>query len=160
MRESQITMSNWQTKRVPPICERMIGFSVPQADEVLVISYEGMHLLHLGNEITVKTNNQSSEYDLYDLESGVASYQGKSYQIIGLHGGNPLTESAAGERLVLDTESETLSIVRNQQTDYSMNYTNYSGDWAAATFSPDSKYVILGCPYDFDFVILEREDNV
>ncbi len=127
---------------------------------MLIISYEGLHILHLGNEITVKTDGQFTEYDLYEPDSGIARYQEKNYQIIGLHGGNPVTESSGGERLVLDSESETLSIVRNQQTDYSMKYKNLSGDWAAATFSPDGKYVILGCPYDFDFVILEREDNV
>jgi hypothetical protein len=41
-----------------------------------------------------------------------------------------------------------------------MKYANFSGAWAAATFSTDGKYVVLGCPYDFDFVVLEREDNV
>lgn len=153
-------MSKWQTRKAPPICERMIGFSVPKANEILVISYEGMHLLHLGNEITLKTDDQFAEYDLYDTASGIVRYQGKSYQIIGLHGGQPIIESPAGERLVLDTDAETLSIVRNQQTEFSMRYKNFSGDWAAATFSPDGRYVILGCPYGFDFVILERADNV
>jgi hypothetical protein len=138
----------------------MIGFSVPKADEILIISYEGMHLLHFGNEITVKTDNRFAEYDFYDPDSGIANYQGKSYQIIGLNGGSPIIESPANEIFVLNTESETLSIVRNQETDFSMKYENFSGDWAAATFSSDGKYVVLGCPYDFDFVILEREDNV
>lgn len=30
-------------------------------------------------------------------------------------------------------------------------YQNFSGDWAAATFSPDGQFILLGCPYDFDF---------
>lgn len=153
-------MSKWKRLRVPPICERVIGFSVPQSGEVLIISYEGMHLLQLANEITVTTDDQFAVYDLYDPDSGKANYQEKSYQIIGLHGGNPIIESPADEKLVLDAESETLSIGRNGQTDYSMKYENFSGDWAAATFSSDGKYVVLGCPYDFDFVVLEREDNV
>src|SRR5947209_2479488 len=39
------------------ICERMLGFSVPQEGAVLVVSYEGMHLVHLGPPVTVETDN-------------------------------------------------------------------------------------------------------
>jgi hypothetical protein len=70
-----MAMSKWKRLRVPPICERVVGFSVPQSGEVLVISYEGMHLLHLANEITVTTDDQFAEYDLYDPDSGKANYQ-------------------------------------------------------------------------------------
>jgi hypothetical protein len=135
----------------------MIGFSVPQDGEVLVISYEGMHLLRLGPEVTVETDEEFAEYDLYDPDSGLARYGGKEYQIIGLHGGNPLMASPAGERLVLDTDAQTLAVEQNGETIFSTPYENFSGDWAAATFSPDGRYIVLGCPYDFDFLVLERK---
>ena len=64
-----MAMSKWQKLRVPPICERIIGFSIPQANAVLVISYEGVHLLHLANEITVTTDDQLAEYDINDINS-------------------------------------------------------------------------------------------
>jgi hypothetical protein len=156
MNESLLDVNKWQRLKVPPICERMIGFSIPLDDEVLVISYEGVHLLQLGNKITVKTDNRFSEYDLYDPDSGTAQYQGKSYQIIGLHGGNPIRETPDGAKLKLDKVSETLSIIQGNQIDFSMKYTNFSGDWVSATFSVDGRYVVLGCPYDFDFVVLAR----
>ena len=70
-------MDQWQRLPVPPICERMIGFSVPQDGEVLVVSYEGMHLLRLGPEVTVETDEGFAEYDRYDPESGLARYRGK-----------------------------------------------------------------------------------
>jgi hypothetical protein len=35
------------------------------------------------------------------------------------------------------------------------SYENFSGDWAVATFSPDGRSIALGCPYDFDVVVLE-----
>ena len=35
-------------------------------------------------------------------------------------------------------------------------YKNFSGDWEAATYSPDGRYIVLGCPYNFDFAVLER----
>jgi hypothetical protein len=40
-----------------------------------------------------------------------------------------------------------------------MKYKNFSGGWAAATFSPEARYILLGCPYDFDFVVLERNST-
>lgn len=152
-------MSVWHRLAVPPICERMIGFSIPQDGEVLVVSYEGTHLIRLGAEVTVETDDEFAEYDIYDARTGVAHYRGKEYRIIGLQGGSPLCESPRGERLVLDTDAELLSVVQNGETIFLMPYKNFSGDWAAATFSPDGRYIILGCPYDFDFMVLERENT-
>jgi hypothetical protein len=134
----------------------MIGFSVPCDGEVLVVSYEGVHLLRLDLEITVQTDAKLAEYDIYDPNSGMARYREKDYQIIGLHGGDPILQSPIGESLVLNVKSETLSVRRNKETVFSMRYKNFSGDWAAATFSREGRYILLGCPYDFDFVVLER----
>jgi hypothetical protein len=136
----------------------MIGFSVPQDGEVLVISYEGTHLVRLGPEVTVETDDEFAEYDIYDPETGIARYRGKEYRIIGLQGGSPLLESSRGEKLLLDPEAESLSVIQNGETVFSTPYKNSSGDWAAVTFSPDGRYIVLGCPYDFDFMVLERED--
>jgi hypothetical protein len=58
----------WQRIPTPDICERMIGFSVPQEDTVLVVSYEGTHLVRLGPPVTVETDNTYCEYDLYDFD--------------------------------------------------------------------------------------------
>ncbi len=149
-------MVDWRRLPVPQFCERLIGFSVPENGEILVVSYEGVHLLRLGPQITVETDNEYAEHDIYDPVTGVASYRGKEYRIIGLHGGSPLVEGPDGERLVLDTDSETLSVVRGGKMVYSTAYENFSGDWAAATFSQDGRYIVLGAPYDFDFIVLER----
>lgn len=146
----------WKRLKVPPICERMIGFSIPQDDEILIVSYEGVHLLHLGDEVTVQTDNNFAGYDIYDVDSGIALYQDTKYQIIGLEGGNPILKSSFGERLTLDTDSEILSVMRGDTTVFSTEYENFSGDWATATFCPDGRYIVLGCPYDFDFVVLVR----
>jgi hypothetical protein len=150
-------MSEWRRiEDLPYICERMIGFSVPKDDEVLVISYEGTHLLKLGTTVTIETDAQFIEYDIFNPDTGLALFRDKEYQIIGLHGGTPIVESPNGERLELDQKSETLSVVRNGAIAFSTKYKNFSGDWAAATFSLDGRYIVLGCPYDFDFVIMER----
>jgi hypothetical protein len=64
----------WQSIPVGRICERMLGFSVPQEGSVLVVSYEGMHLLHLGPPVAVETDNAYCEYDLC-VAAGVWRYR-------------------------------------------------------------------------------------
>jgi hypothetical protein len=135
----------------------MIGFSVPQNDAVLIISYQGMHLLRLGTSITVETDPAYSEYDLYDPKTGVCNYRDLNWDIIGLFPGRPLHSNPYGERLQLDTEAETVSVIQGDGTCWSITYENFSGDWAAATFSPNGQFLVLGCPYDFDFRVFERE---
>ena len=60
------------------------------------------------------------------------------------------------ERLVLGVEAQVLPVLRDSTVVYSRPYKNFSGDWAAATFSSDGRYIVLGCSYDFDFAVLER----
>jgi hypothetical protein len=146
----------WRRLSVPAICERMIGFSVPQDDAVLVVSYEGMHLLRLGQPVTVETDQDYAEYDLYDADAGVCAYRGKEWTIIGLYPGRPIHTGIAGERLVLDAAKETISVIRSGEEVWLSPFENFSGDWVAATFSQDRRFIVLGCPYDFDFRIWQR----
>ncbi len=146
----------WRQLPVPEICERMIGFSVPQDAMVLVVSYEGMHLLRLGPPVTVETDPEYAEYDLYDPDAGVCRYQAKEWDIIGLFPGRPNLIGRDGEQLVLDVEAEAVSVVKGGQAVWSSTFKNFSGDWAAATFSPDGRFIVLGCPYCFDFRVWAR----
>lgn len=149
-------MEEWRRIPVPGICERMIGFSVPRDGTVLVVSYEGTHLLRLGPPASVETDSKCSEYDIYDPDAGVCHYMDEQWDIIGLHAGRPILTGRDGEQLVLDTEAESLSVIKNGEIAWSSNFANSSGDWAAATFSPDRRFIVLGCPYDFDFRVFER----
>jgi hypothetical protein len=146
----------WRQLPVPGICERMIGFSVPQDDTVLVVSYEGMHLVRLDPPVTVESDREYAEYDLSDPAAGVCRYRGKEWDIIGLCPGRPILTSPGGEQLVLDAEAEAVSVVQGGEVVWSSAFENFSGDWAAATFSPDGRFIVLGCPYDFDFRVWAR----
>ena len=152
-------MAHWSLVKTPPICERLIGFSVPVAGVSLVVSYEGVHLLHLGEPITVETDVTHREYDLYDPDAGTVEYHGVTYRIIGLHGGTPLSVAPQGDRIEFDPQQETLAVVTPLGRTLDVRYENFSGDWAAATFSPDGKFLLLGCPYDFDFRVWRRCDG-
>lgn len=149
----------WQRIPTPWICERMIGFSVPQDDRVLVVSYEGTHLVRLGSPVTVETDDAYCEYDLYEPATGICRYRERDWQIIGLRPGRPILTSPQGERLELDEKRQTVAVHIGGAVVWSSSFENFSGDWAATTFSLDGRFIVLGCPYDFDFCVWERVDG-
>jgi hypothetical protein len=152
-------MNQWRRIAVLPFCERLLGFSIPDDGKTLVVSYEGVHLLHLDDEVRFETDFDYAEYDIYDPDTGLARYRGQDYRIIGLHGGQAILNSPQGETLILDEKRETLSVVKGRDWLWSTAYENFSGDWVAATFSTDGQYIVLGCPYDFDLMILRRAEQ-
>lgn len=147
---------NWRRLEVPGFCERLIGFSVPKTGRILIVSYDGVHLLHLDQPVRVTHSPEHAEYDIYDPDTGKATYRGSEYSILGLHGGSPVLASPSGERLELDTAREQLRVTAGDRVVFETRYDNFSGDWAAATFSPDGRWIVLACPYDFDFRVWQR----
>jgi hypothetical protein len=152
--------STWKQLHVPDYCERMIGFSVPQGDTVLVGSYEGMHLITLSDPAIVETDYEYTEFDCYNPGTGIAHHLGRDWQIVGPYPGRPHHFSTLGEELQLDAKTLTNSVVRYGQVTWTSSYKNFSGDWAAATFSPDGRFIVLTCPYDVDSRIWERTVDI
>jgi hypothetical protein len=149
-------MSVWQKVKVDAFCDRIIGFSNPVGDEFIVISYGSIHLITLGSKISIFTDESLYEYDVYDPETGLATYNSKKFQIIGLHGGNPILENNQGEQLNLDKTNQTLTLSKGDRVIFKIAVSNFSGDWSAVTFSDYGNFIVLDCPYDFDFVIFRR----
>ena len=150
-------MSNpWRQIAIRSFCDRMIGFSIPQNNVVLVISYEGMHLIDLKEPVTIVTDEEHAEYDCFNPDDGIAIYQGRRWQIMGLYPGSPILKSPSGEELRFDEEELKISIWQAGNQIWTSTFENFSGDWAAATFSEDGNLIILGCPYDFDFRVWSR----
>lgn len=150
-------MSNWTRRDIPPFCERLIGFSIPQENQILIISYEGTHIIRLGSTISIDHDYNYREYDIYNPDTGIANYLSTEYRILGLHGGEPLVHSPYGDSLALDSQSETLTVSQKDASQQTIRYENFSGGWAVATFSTDGNWIALACPYDFDFLLLQRE---
>jgi len=151
-----VTGKYWQRLEIPQFCERLLVFSVPIRDRVLVASYEGMHQIQLNEPVTVSTDLDYFEYDCFDPETGLAEYDGELWNMVGLYPGKPIRQSPQGEELRLDTNQQEISVWQENQRRWFSPFENYSGDWAAATFSPDGNHIVLGCPYDFDFRVWKR----
>ncbi len=138
----------------------MIGFSIPIDRNLLLLTYDGLKQMHLSKPITISTVDDSADpFDLYDPDTAKLRHGGKTWDLVGLHTGRPILERPNGDVLVLDEKGLRVSVTRGGKEIWSSDFENFSGDWVAATFSPDDSYIILGCPYDFDFRVWERHPD-
>jgi len=134
--------------------ERIIGFSLPVDNQIALISYEGVHLLHVDDPVSIQDDPQHPEgAGLFDPASRTLVHRQKRYAILGLHGGRPRLTSDRGETLDLDLKNETLRILGpGRRVEFALRFDDLSGDWGMATFSEDSEVVVLGLPYDLHVV--------
>jgi hypothetical protein len=147
--------------------ERMLGFSIPEGKELLIVTYDGIARVNLETLRKAPFDDRYPEGEgLYDLaSSGELRYQGQTYQIVGILGGTPLLHNSLGERIVLGIEeeletpdgrrvkatpAESTLVIQDEDGTPSFEFTfrNFSRDWQRATFSRDGTHLVLGMPYD------------
>ena len=141
----------WNRIKLPYIFERMLAFSIPMRDCVLVLEDEALHFISLSPELEVTTDKEHAEeyLDIYDNEPNIFNYRGKLYKMLGLYGGEPILSDIYGNQLNLDAERELLEITDIEgKVIQEIQYFNLSGDWAYTTFSPDGEMLAIGVPYD------------
>jgi len=152
----------WRIVNIPAaedICERILGVSLPLDHQIIVISYEGIHSINLDGSWYVQQDRSYPEgSNLYDWKQQLLRYHGEHYQILGLHGGQQLFQSKYNEQITIashkqDRAGQRSTIqtvrVRGEKGDTLLEYSfeDLSGDWVSVSFSPDSKYIIIGAPY-------------
>lgn len=142
-------MDSWKEIKLPYICERLIAFAVASDEEVFVVSYEGAHHIELGQRPNVHTDRARAEdWDSYEERTKTVRYEGKSLPALGVYGGTPRLENAAGDRIDMDLKKEALKITSGSgSSEQTIKFEDLSGDWGYATFSPSGMLVILGLPY-------------
>jgi hypothetical protein len=135
--------------------ERLVGFSIPVYDSVVVISYDEVQLLkiRLGYILQIENvqidRNGIFPFNICSEKKKSIDINGVRYDMLGIFGGNPVVSSAKQDILSIDPHNQRL-IARDVlgQEILSFPYNDLSGDWQLATFSADSKYIILGMPYE------------
>jgi hypothetical protein len=146
--------------------ERLLGFSIPDGKELLIVTYDGIARLNLETVKQAPFDDRYPEGEgIYELASSEVRYQGQTYQIVGVYGGTPLLHNSLGERIVLGVEeekdtpdgrrvkatsAESTLVIQDQDGTASFEFTfqNCSRDWQRATFTRDGTYLVLGMPYD------------
>jgi len=155
--------------------ERMLGFSIPDGKELLIVTYDGIARLNLETLKQAPFDDRYPEGEgIYELARSALRYDGQTYQIVGVYGGAPLLHNSLGERIVLGVEeeeeekeekeekdtpdgrrvkatsAESTLVIQDQDGTPSFEFTfqNFSRDWQRATFTRDGTYLVLGMPYD------------
>lgn len=162
MQESQ--NSDWNLLNTPEaqeICERMLGFSLPVKHQLVIISYEGIHVINLQRPEDVQHEYDYPEGgDIYRRKEQVLEFQGNKFQIVGVFGGSPILHSQRDEQLTLTStkimpgqSKITTRIIQVKKekgfVSFEFPFEDLSGDWAYASFSADSNYIVVGAPYNF-----------
>jgi hypothetical protein len=102
----------WLPIKIPYICERLIGFSLPEGNQVAIVSYEGIHLLDLNHPEVLRHDFKHPEgSDVYDSTSGKLTFDGKTFSILGLYGGDPIRRNGSGDSIELRREDEVLRVL-------------------------------------------------
>jgi len=129
----------WEEIGLPYIFERMRNFSIPVDDQILIESYEGMHLLELlpVPRITI--------YDEDHFEPGW-----KKFEMVSLDEyAEPFLLNARDELLSLDLEQEVLTVRSpDGSVIQEIKFNDLSGDWGVATYSVCGKWLVIGVPYN------------
>ena len=147
---------SWQRLKHGYICERIIGFSQPVGGEVAVISYEGVHIVPLARPDAVSHHPDFAEGgDAYNRDRQQLAFSGRTFSILGLHGGTPRLRSTRGERVSFtDGDAFTVRDASGRQV-FTHAYEDLSGDWRVVTFTPDDEHILFGLPYELQ--IFERD---
>jgi hypothetical protein len=140
----------WNQLKLPYFFERMIAFTIPVENTVIVLSYDGLHKICLFPDIEIATDTEQAEnYAIYDENKKTLIYDNRTYDALGLYGGNPILQDFQGNSLAIRREREQLDIIDTNGICFqSIPYSDLSGDWAFASFSFDSNFIILGLPCD------------
>lgn len=146
----------WIELKLPQICRRVLGFSVPVAGDVWIMSNEGLHLLYL-DELTFTTDSAMAEnYEVYDTSDNVLRYKGREYPMLGEGGGNPILESQSGEKLKRGPRGKVSPLGESWESYEVLNpdgsfqqklpFCDMCDEWQEATFSMTGRYVLIGVP--------------
>ena len=122
---------------------------MPVSGEVAVISYEGIHVVPLSHPNAVTHHPKLAEGgDAYDPDHQRLEFEGRSFSILGLHGGTPRLRSGLGEQVTFDNDDAFTVRDATGHAVFTHTYDDLSGDWRVVTFTPDDEHILFGLPYE------------
>ena len=139
----------WKRLALPFICERIIAFSIPENNQILVMSWDELLCVTLAPEICVSTVKKGEEiFDIFDENRSILTLNEDIHPMLGLYGGVPILRNFKGDMLSLEPQEERLVVLsKSYEIKQIIEFWDESGDWRWATFSVDNCYLIIGVPY-------------
>lgn len=128
----------------PPESDRIVGFTIPKAGAFYICDHDEVWRASLGASPTIEV----TDHPTYKFIEGRTDFLGLVFE--GFSKNSPLLRVGQNEIVVdFDPKKDFATI------DYSVagrrgqiEFRALSGDWFAASFSDDGRYLILADPYD------------
>jgi hypothetical protein len=131
--------------QLPPISERIRGFTIPESGSMYVSDYDEIHKVTLSDPPTVEW----IEGNPYEFE--------ETPNYLGVTAGSPIL-NAGGFTLSyeFDPKADVQDVVVTSPTQTeTISFRTLSGDWFVATFSADAKYLVVAEPYVIEVYLLQ-----
>lgn len=129
---------------IPPESDRIIGFTIPKEGAFYICDHDRVWRVTIGAPPSVEVTDHSP----YKFVEGKTDFLG--LVLNGLSANDPLLRVGQNEIAYdFDSTKDFVAVAykvagRSGQIDFRI----LSGDWFAASFSDDGKYLVLAEPYD------------
>jgi hypothetical protein len=128
----------------PPQSDRIVGFTIPTAGTFYVCDHDGVWKVKLeATPITELTNETP-----YEFVERRADFLGLVFE--GLNANDPIVRVRQNQ-IAYDFDPEKDFVTLNYEVagrSGQIEFRTLSGDWFAASFSDDGKYLVLADPHD------------
>jgi hypothetical protein len=140
----------WEGVDLPYIFERMLEFSIPNEDQMLIVSYDGAHHLKLLPTVEVTHYPEHREGEDLHYDGDRVLFGGVRFKMVAMDEDPPIThDTRRGHHLSLDLPGEKLFVIDDEgRLVQEIAFVDLSGDWGFATYSEDGRWLAIGVPYD------------
>jgi len=140
----------WGLIQLPVFYHRPVAYTIPEEDELRVLSDRGLHEVTLAPVPSVHTHDLALlDASMYDVKRGVITHGAREWPCLGYHGGTPIRESADGWRLrqVIYHDIGNIQLWADPPNGPSFlvaEFFDCDTDFVNCTFSRDGRYLVLG----------------
>jgi len=135
----------------PPKSDRIIGFTIPRAGVFYVCDHDEVWRVAIGAKPSVEV----TDHPPYKFVEGRTDFLGLVFK--GLSANDPLLHVGQNE-IAYDFDPKKDFVAVNYKVagrSGRIEFPTLSGDWFAASFSDDGRYLVLAEPYDVALYALD-----
>lgn len=140
---------------IPPESDRIIGITIPDAEAFYVCDHDQVWKATLGETPTYEL----TELEPYPLAKSRADFLGLVFA--GHQANSPLHRLGPNQiEYTFDPYEGTVDVkYRFGEECGTIEFPTFSGDWFAASFSVDGRYLILAEPYEISLYAIPSSDR-
>ena len=137
---------------IPPESDRIIGFTIPKAESFYMCDHDEVWRVSIGAAPSLEV----TEHESYEFVAGRTDFLGLVFK--GFSKNAPLLRVGQNEIAYDFNPKKDFVAVNYKITGRSgrIDFRILSGDWFAASFSDDGRYLVIAEPYGIELYALDE----